>query len=95
VRSSKTDVELAAAVQVYSDPACTLRTRAHNHSATQDVGLTPIQETSGKPHSLTFMDQDIQDRGYHLLRIPLLRPSVNGPSSDAPGVVGWHHTSKG
>jgi hypothetical protein len=77
VRSSKTDVELAAAVQVYSDPACTLRTRAHNHSATQDVGLTPIQETSGKPHSLTFMDQDIQDRGYHLLRIPLPRTWVN------------------
>jgi hypothetical protein len=79
VRSSKIDVELAAAVQVYSDQVSPLRTRAHNHSATQDVGLTPIQETSGKPQSLTFMDQDIQDRGYHLLRIPLLRAWLNKP----------------
>jgi hypothetical protein len=31
----------------------------------------------GKPHSLTFMDQDIQDRGYQLRRIPLLRGWVN------------------
>jgi len=52
-RSSKTDVELAAAVQVYSDRASTLRTMAHNHRASQDVGLTPIHETSGKLHSPT------------------------------------------
>jgi hypothetical protein len=73
------DVELAAAVQVYSDPAPTLRTMAHNHPASQDVGLTPVQETSGKPHSLTLMDLDIQDRGYHLRRIPLLGSRVNKP----------------
>jgi hypothetical protein len=77
VRSSKTDVELAAEVQVYSDPASTLRTMAHNHSASQDVVLTPIQETSGKPQSPTLMDLDIQDRGYHLRRIPLPRTPVN------------------
>jgi hypothetical protein len=77
VRSSKTDVELAAGVQVYSDPASTLRTMAHNHPASQDVGLTPIQETSGKRQSPTLMDLDIQDRGHQLLRIPLLRTRVN------------------
>jgi hypothetical protein len=82
VRSSESvveiaDVELAAAVEVYSDRAPTLRTMAHNHPASQDVGLTPVQETSGKPHSLTLMDLDIQDRGYHLRRIPLPRTPVN------------------
>jgi hypothetical protein len=71
VRSSKTDVELAAGVQVYSDPASTLRTMAHNHSASQDVVLTAIQQSSGKPQSPTLMDLDIQNRGYYLLRIPL------------------------
>ena len=70
-------VELAAEVQVYSDPASTLRTMAHNHSASQDVGLNAIQQTSGKPQSPTLMDQDIQDRGYQLRRIPLLRCWVN------------------
>jgi hypothetical protein len=77
VRSSKTDVELAAGVQVYSDPATILRTMAHNHPASQDVGLTPIQETSGKLQSPTLMDLDIQDREYHLRRISLPRTSVN------------------
>jgi hypothetical protein len=77
VRSSKTDVELAAAGQVYSDPASTLRTLAHNHPASQDVGLTPIQETSGKRQSPTLMDLDIQDRGHQLLRILLLGTWVN------------------
>ena len=71
------DVELPAGVQVYSDPAPTLRTMAHNHPASQDVGLTPVQETSGKPHSLTLTDLDIQDRAYHLRRIPLLGTWVN------------------
>jgi hypothetical protein len=80
VRSSKTDVELAAAVQVYSDPASTLRTMAHNHPASQDVGLTTIQETSGKRHSPTLMDLGIQDRGYQLRRISLPRTLVNSPS---------------
>jgi hypothetical protein len=77
VRSSKTDVELAAGVQVYSDPASTLRTMAHKNPASQDVGLTPIQETSGKRQSPTLMDLDIQDRGHQLLRIPLPRNRVN------------------
>jgi hypothetical protein len=80
VRSSKNRcVKLAAEVQVYSDPASTLRTMAHNHSASQDVGLNAIQQTSGKPQSPTLMDLDIQDRGYHLLRISLLGTSVNKP----------------
>ena len=65
------DVDLAAEVEVYSDPASTLRTMAHNHPASQDVGLPPIQQTTAKPHSPTLMDLDIQDRGYHLRRIPL------------------------
>jgi len=82
VRSSETDIDLAdidlaAEVEVYSDPASALRTMAHNHPAAQDVGLPPIQETSAKPHSPTLMDLDIQDRGYHLLRIPLPRTPVN------------------
>jgi len=71
------DVDLAAEVEVYSDPASALRTMAHNHPASQDVGLTAMQETSGKPNSPTLMDLDIQDRGYHLRRIPLLRTTVN------------------
>ncbi len=70
-------VELAAGVQVYSDPASTLRTMAHNHSASQDVVLTAIQQSSGKPQSPTLMDLDIQDRGYQLRRIPLPRTWVN------------------
>ena len=74
------DVDLAAAVEVYSDPASTQRMMAHNHPASQDVGLTAIQETSGKSHSPTLMDLDIQDRGYHLRRIPLPRIWVNSPS---------------
>jgi hypothetical protein len=72
-------VELAAEVQVYSEQASTLRTMAHNHSASQDVGLSAIQQTSGKPHSPTLMDLDIQDRGYQLRRIPLPRTPVNKP----------------
>ena len=71
------DVDLAAEVEVYSDPASALRTMAHNHPASQDVVMTSIQETSGKPHSPTLMDLDIQDRGYQLRRIPLPRTSVN------------------
>ena len=76
MRSSETDVDLAdvdlaAAVEVYSDPASALCTMAHNHPASQDVVLTPIQKTSGKPQSPTLMDLDIQNRGYYLLRIPL------------------------
>ena len=70
-------VELAAGVQVYSDPAPTLHTMAHNHPASQDVGLTPVHATSGKPQSPTLMDLDIHDRGCHLRRIPLLGTSVN------------------
>jgi hypothetical protein len=89
------DVDLAAAVEVYSDPASAQRMMAHNHPASQDVGLTAIQETSGKSHSPTLMDLDIQDRGYHLRRISLPRTRVNrareraetakspGPSSHA------------
>ena len=50
---------------------------AHNHPASQDVVMTSIQETSGKPHSPTLMDLDIQDRGYQLRRIPLPRTLVN------------------
>ena len=85
MRSSESDVDLAdidlaAEVEVYSDPASALRTMAHNHPASQDVGLTPIQETSAKPHSPTLMDLNIRDHGYHLLRIPLPRTTVNkGP----------------
>jgi hypothetical protein len=53
VRFSETDVDLAdidlaAEMEVYNEPASALRTMAHNHPASQDVGLTPIQETSGK-----------------------------------------------
>jgi hypothetical protein len=70
-------VELAAGVQVYSDPASTLRMMAHNHSASQDVVLAAIQQTSEKPQSPTLMDLDIQDRGDQLRRIPLPRTSVN------------------
>jgi hypothetical protein len=73
------DIDLAAEVEVYNDPASALHTMAHNHPASQDVGLTPIQETSGKPHSPTLMDLDIQDRGYHLLRTPFPRTPVNRP----------------
>jgi hypothetical protein len=59
VRSSEIDVDLAdidlaAEVEVYNDPASALRTMAHNHPASQDVGLSAIQETSGKPHSPTL-----------------------------------------
>jgi hypothetical protein len=81
VRSSETDVDLAdidlaAEVGVYNDPASALRTMAHKNSASQDVVLTPIQETSAKPHSPTLMDPDIPDRGYHLLRTPLPAVSI-------------------
>jgi hypothetical protein len=38
----KTDVDLAAVVQVNSEWASTLRTTAHNHPASLDVVLTPI-----------------------------------------------------
>ena len=71
------DVDLAAAVEVYSDPASAQRMMARNHPASQDVGLPTIQETSGKPQSPTLMDLDIQDRGYHLRRISLPRTRVN------------------
>jgi hypothetical protein len=81
VRFSETDVDLAdidlaAEMEVYNEPASALRTMAHNHPASQDVGLTPIQETSGKPHSPTLMDPDIQDRGYYLLRTPFSAVSI-------------------
>jgi hypothetical protein len=105
VRSSETDVDLAdvdlaAAVEVYSDPASALCTMAHNHPASQDVGLTPIQKTSGKPQSPTLMDLDIQNRGYYLLRIPLFpRSWLNKPPADVPEPSGWQtpipHCSSG
>ena len=62
---------------------------AHNHRASQDVGLTPILATSGKPHSPTLVDLHIQDRGYHLRRIPLLRRWVNkGRKKDRAALEG-------
>ena len=73
------DIDLAAEVEVYNDPASALRTMAHNHPASQDVVLAPIQETSGKPHSPTLMDLDIRDRGYHIRRTPFPRTPVNRP----------------
>jgi hypothetical protein len=52
----ESDVDLADAVEVYSDPASAQRMMVHNHPASQDVGLTTIQETSGKSHSPTLME---------------------------------------
>jgi hypothetical protein len=44
-RLKKVEDDLAAVVEVYSDPASTLRTRLDNHPAPQDVVLSPIHET--------------------------------------------------
>jgi len=71
VRSSErdvdsADVDLAAVVQVYSDLASSLRTFLYNHSAPQNVVLTPIHETGyaaysqshGYPESCTWTSEN-------------------------------------
>jgi hypothetical protein len=70
-RLKKAEDDLAAVVQVYSDPASTLRTRLHNHSAPQDVVLSPMHETGLKPHIPTLVDLDLHDPESGILRILL------------------------
>jgi hypothetical protein len=70
-RLKKVEDDLAAVVQVYSDPASSLRTRLHNHPAPQDVVLSPVHETGCKPHIPTLIDLDIHDPESGLPRILL------------------------
>ena len=69
-RLKKAEDDLAAVVQVYSDPASSLRTRLHNHLAPQDVVLSRMRETGGKPHIVTLIDLDLHDPESGLLKIP-------------------------
>jgi hypothetical protein len=76
-RLKKAEDDLAAVVEVYSDPASSLSTRLHNHPAPQDVVLSSMHETGGKPHFPTLIDLDILDPESGLPRIPLPGTSVN------------------